>query len=50
VQTGQAGLIISVGLDRKGYDVTVVSDRTLKEIRNGRMTSSQVMQEKPNAD
>lgn len=38
--------MISVGLDRKEYDATIVSDRTLKEIRNGRMTSSQVIQEK----
>gem|GEM_PF-2220437 len=41
--------MIFVGLDREGYDVTIVSHRILKEIRNGRMTSSQVIQEKPNA-
>ena len=49
VGAGQAGLMIGVGLVRKGYNVTIVSDRTPEEIRNGRVTSSQAMQPTPNA-
>jgi hypothetical protein len=40
-------MMVGVGLVRKGYDVTVVSDRTPEEIRNGRVTSSQGMQATP---
>ena len=40
-------MMVAVGLVRKGYDVTVVSDRTPEEIRNGRVTSSQGMQATP---
>ena len=47
VGAGQSGLMVAVGLVRKGYDVTVVSDRTPEEIRNGRVTSSQGMQATP---
>ena len=47
VGAGQAGLMVGVGLVRKGYDVTIVSDRTPEEIRNGRVTSSQGMQATP---
>ena len=47
VGAGQAGLMVGVGLVRKGYDVTVVSDRTPEEIRNGRVSSSQGMQATP---
>jgi len=39
--------MVGVGLVRKGYDVTIVSDRTPEEIRNGRVTSSQGMQATP---
>jgi len=39
--------MVGVGLVRKGYDVTIVSDRTPEEIRNGRVTSSQGMQSTP---
>lgn len=39
--------MVGVGLVRKGYSVTIVSDRTPEEIRNGRVTSSQVMQATP---
>lgn len=47
VGAGQAGLLVGVGLVRKGYDVTVISNRTPEEIRNGRVTSSQGMQSIP---
>jgi hypothetical protein len=47
VGAGQAGLMVGVGLVRKGYNVTIVSDRTPEEIRNGRVTSSQGMQATP---
>ena len=47
VGAGQAGLMVGVGLVRKGYAVTIVSDRTPEEIRNGRVTSSQGMQATP---
>lgn len=47
VGAGQSGLMVGVGLVRKGYDVTIVSDRTPEEIRNGRITSSQGMQAIP---
>ncbi len=47
VGAGQAGLMVGVGLVRKGYDVTIVSDRTPEEIRNGRVSSSQGMQATP---
>jgi Styrene monooxygenase A putative substrate binding domain len=47
VGAGQAGLMVGVGLVRKGYDVTIVSDHTPEEIRNGRVTSSQGMQATP---
>ena len=47
VGAGQSGLMVGVGLVRKGYDVTIVSDRTPEEIRNGRVTSSQGMQATP---
>ncbi len=47
VGAGQSGMMVAVGLVRKGYQVTVVSDRTPEEIRNGRVTSSQGMQATP---
>jgi hypothetical protein len=40
---GQSGLQLGIGLVQAGYDVTVVSDRTPDEIREGRVTSSQFM-------
>ncbi|MGC5013433.1 styrene monooxygenase/indole monooxygenase family protein [Streptosporangium sp. DT93] len=43
VGAGQAGLHLALGLLRNGYDVTVVSNRTPEEIRDGRVTSSQAM-------
>lgn len=44
VGAGQAGLMVGVGLVRRGYDVTIISNRTPEEIRTGRVTSSQAMQ------
>ncbi|WP_327141246.1 styrene monooxygenase/indole monooxygenase family protein [Nocardia sp. NBC_01327] len=43
VGAGQAGLALGIGLIRFGFDVTIVSDRTADEIRDGRVTSSQCM-------
>lgn len=40
---GQSGLQLGVGLLQNGYDVTIVSDRTPEQIREGRVTSSQCM-------
>ncbi len=47
VGAGQAGMLVGVGLIRKGYEVTVISNQTPEEIRNGRVTSSQGMQAIP---
>ncbi|MFG1809467.1 styrene monooxygenase/indole monooxygenase family protein [Streptomyces sp. NPDC049040] len=43
VGAGQAGLQLALGLQARGYDVTVVSNRTADEIRGGRVTSTQCM-------
>jgi len=40
---GQSGLQLGTGLLQNGYDVTIVSDRTPDQIRDGRVTSSQCM-------
>ena len=40
---GQSGLQLAIGLLQKGYEVTLVSDRTSDEIRHGRVMSSQFM-------
>ena len=40
---GQSGLQLALGLQQKGYQVTVVSNRTPEQIRKGRVTSSQFM-------
>jgi hypothetical protein len=40
---GQSGLQLALGLQQKGYEVTVVSNRTPEQIRKGRVTSSQFM-------
>jgi hypothetical protein len=40
---GQSGLQLALGLLQKGYEVTVVSNRTPEQIRKGRVTSSQFM-------
>jgi hypothetical protein len=43
VGAGQAGLQLALGLVEDGHDVTVVSNRTPDDIRNGRVMSSQCM-------
>ncbi|WP_424211801.1 styrene monooxygenase/indole monooxygenase family protein [Streptomyces sp. BI20] len=43
VGAGQSGLQLALGLQAKGYDVTLVSSRTADEIRTGRVMSTQVM-------
>ncbi|MFF9479501.1 styrene monooxygenase/indole monooxygenase family protein [Streptomyces sp. NPDC014733] len=43
VGAGQAGLQLGIGLIDHGYDVTVVSNRTGEQIREGRVMSSQAM-------
>ncbi|MEQ8164713.1 MAG: styrene monooxygenase/indole monooxygenase family protein [Alphaproteobacteria bacterium] len=40
---GQSGLQIGFGLLREGYDVTVMTNRTAEEVRDGRVLSSQCM-------
>ncbi len=42
VGAGPAGTALSLGLVRQGYDVTLVSDRTAEEIRDGSVMSSQI--------
>lgn len=43
VGAGQAGLQLALGLQARGYDVTVMSNRTPDEIRVGRVMSTQCM-------
>ncbi|GHC48220.1 styrene monooxygenase/indole monooxygenase family protein [Streptomyces cinnamoneus] len=43
VGAGQSGLQLALGLQGKGYDVTVMSNRTAEEIRSGRVMSTQIM-------
>ncbi|MFJ3926846.1 styrene monooxygenase/indole monooxygenase family protein [Streptomyces sp. NPDC090022] len=43
VGAGQSGLQLALGLQAKGYDVTLMSNRTPDEIRAGRVMSTQVM-------
>ncbi|WP_171168747.1 styrene monooxygenase/indole monooxygenase family protein [Streptomyces sp. I05A-00742] len=43
VGAGQAGLQLALGLQARGYDVTLLSNRTSDEMRSGRVTSTQVM-------
>jgi flavin reductase (DIM6/NTAB) family NADH-FMN oxidoreductase RutF len=42
VGAGPAGTALAIGLLRSGHDVTLVSDRTTEEIREGSVMSSQV--------
>ena len=42
VGAGPAGTALALGLARQRYDVTLVSDRTAEEIRDGSVMSSQV--------
>ncbi|MBB1245086.1 FAD-binding oxidoreductase [Streptomyces durbertensis] len=43
VGAGQSGLQLALGLQSKGYEVTVMSNRTADEIRGGRVMSTQCM-------
>lgn len=43
IGAGQAGLMVGIGLLKKGYDITVVSNRTPEELRTGKVLSSQCM-------
>jgi Styrene monooxygenase A putative substrate binding domain len=43
VGAGQAGLQLALGLQGRGYAVTLMSNRTPDEIRNGRVMSTQIM-------
>lgn len=43
IGAGQAGLHLGIGLVSKGFDVTVVSNRTGEQIANGKVMSSQSM-------
>ncbi|MBB1254933.1 styrene monooxygenase/indole monooxygenase family protein [Streptomyces alkaliterrae] len=43
VGAGQSGLQLALGLQTKGYEVTVMSNRTADEIRGGRVMSTQCM-------
>lgn len=41
---GHAGLQLGIGLRQRGYGVTIVTDRTPEQVRDGRIMSSQGMQ------
>jgi Styrene monooxygenase A putative substrate binding domain len=43
VGAGQSGLQLALGLQAHGYEITLMTSRTPDEIRNGRVTSTQVM-------
>lgn len=43
VGAGQSGLQLGLGLVQKGYDVTIYSNRTPEQIKNGKVMSSQCM-------
>ncbi|GAA1949619.1 styrene monooxygenase/indole monooxygenase family protein [Kitasatospora viridis] len=43
VGAGQAGLQLALGLQANGYDVTVMTNRTADEVRDGRVLSTQCM-------
>jgi hypothetical protein len=43
VGAGQAGLQLALGLQSAGYDVTVMTNRTADEVRDGRVLSTQCM-------
>ncbi|MCM2426214.1 styrene monooxygenase/indole monooxygenase family protein [Streptomyces sp. RKAG337] len=43
VGAGQAGLQLALGLQGRGYEVTLMSNRTADEIRDGRVMSTQCM-------
>ncbi|RSM86553.1 FAD-binding protein [Kibdelosporangium aridum] len=41
IGAGQAGLVLALGLQKHGYDVTVVAEKTADEVRQGRLISNQ---------
>ncbi|MCQ0023706.1 FAD-binding oxidoreductase [Streptomyces somaliensis DSM 40738] len=43
VGAGQSGLQLALGLQARGYEVTLMSNRTADEIRHGRVMSTQCM-------
>ncbi|AQA14037.1 styrene monooxygenase/indole monooxygenase family protein [Streptomyces malaysiensis] len=43
VGAGQSGLQLALGLQSKGYEITLMSNRTADEIRGGRVMSTQCM-------
>lgn len=43
VGAGQSGLQLALGLQSRGYEVTLMSNRTSEEIRSGRVMSTQCM-------
>ncbi|MFF7251283.1 styrene monooxygenase/indole monooxygenase family protein [Embleya sp. NPDC008237] len=43
VGAGHSGLQLALGLQDRGYDVTVMTERTPEEIRAGRVSSTQMM-------
>lgn len=43
IGAGQSGLLLGIALKKKGYDVTIVTNRTGEEVKNGRILSSQAM-------
>ncbi|MFF4098192.1 styrene monooxygenase/indole monooxygenase family protein [Streptomyces sp. NPDC001903] len=43
VGAGQSGLQLALGLQAKGYEITLMSNRTADEIRTGQVMSTQVM-------
>ena len=43
IGAGQSGLQLGLGLLRRGYDVTLISERSADEIQHGHVLSSQCM-------
>ncbi len=43
IGAGQAGLQLGIGLKKQGYEVTIVTNKTAKEIKNGNILSSQII-------
>ncbi len=43
VGAGQAGMLLALGLQQHGYEVTVITERSAEQIRDGRVISNQCM-------
>ena len=43
IGAGQSGLQLGLGLLRRGYDVTLISERSADEVQHGHVLSSQCM-------